>query len=104
VLFVSVITHKSHFDRLPDERGTRKPACAFECDTAKYRGRNFVQVGEEEDFLWEMTHKTTATPLWASDKWADGPERKIKYLPYPSAAETIFGFDYDDEPDPDPVS
>jgi hypothetical protein len=43
-----------------------------------------------------MNHKTTAIPLWATDMFADAqPERKIRYRPYPTAAETIFGFGYD---------
>jgi hypothetical protein len=65
---------------------TMKPACAPGGD-----------LESEEEFLWPMIHKTTATPLWASDRWSDGPERKIEYLPYPTAAETIFGFDFDDQ-------
>ena len=49
-----------------------------------------------------MNKKTTATPLWASDVDAEGPEHKIAYQPYPRADEAIFGFGYDIEP-PEPV-
>jgi hypothetical protein len=48
--------------------------------------------------LWLMQRKTTATPLWASDVDAEGPERKIAYKPYPRADEAIFGFGHDIEP------
>ena len=35
--------------------------------------------------LWPMKGKTTATPIWATDNWAEGPERKIAYQPFPEA-------------------
>jgi hypothetical protein len=79
-------------------------------DFAIYLDRNGWQItikgGEEglevdQDEFWPMIRKTTATPLWASDRWSDGPERKIKYRPHPSAVEDIFGFDFDAESDPD---
>jgi hypothetical protein len=50
------------------------------------------------EWLWPMDRKTDATPLWASDHCAEGPERKIAYQPYPRADEVIFGFGYDNEP------
>jgi hypothetical protein len=54
------------------------------------------------EWLWPMSRKTTATPLWASDDCAENPERKIAYQPYPRADEAIFGFGYDNEP-PEPA-
>ena len=57
---------------------------------------------ETGEWLWPMNRKTTATPLWASDDCAEGPERKIAYQPYPRADEAIFGFGYDNEP-PEPA-
>ena len=55
---------------------TMKPAC---------RG------GDKEEDLWPMKQKTTATPMWATDTYADDrPERKIRYRPYPTAVEMPF--------------
>jgi hypothetical protein len=50
--------------------------------------------------LWPMLQKTTATPLWASDRRSHGPKRKIKYLPHPTAVKEIFAFGFDDESNP----
>jgi hypothetical protein len=101
------------WDTEHEEADTRRLREAVGDDFAVYLDRNGWQItmksvrafgGEEglrveEEELWPMIRKTTATPLWASDRWSGGPERKIKYRPY-----TIFGFGYDDESDPDPVS
>jgi hypothetical protein len=41
--------------------------------------------------LWPMNQKTTATPVWATDKHCCSQrEEKIAYQPCPSAAEVIF--------------
>ena len=64
---------------------TMKPAC---------RG------GDKEEDLWPMKQKTTATPMWATDMYADDrPERKIRYRPYPTAVEAIFGYGFGDDSD-----
>ena len=48
------------------------------------------KVSSAED-LWPMNQKTTATPVWATDKHCCSQrEEKIAYQPCPSAAEVIF--------------
>jgi hypothetical protein len=71
-----------------------KPAC---------RPEDYDDPQQAWEALWPMYRQTTATPLWATDKFGVwGPERKIAYEPYPRADEAIFGFGYDDEP-PEPA-
>jgi hypothetical protein len=80
---------------------------AYADDFAIYLDRNGWEIrmkrpcrpGPEEndphawEALWPMYRQTTATPLWATDKFGVwGPKRKIAYEPYP-----------DDEP-PEPAS
>ena len=68
-------------------------------DVAIYLDRNGWHItmkpacrdGDKEEDLWPMKQKTTATPMWATDMYADDrPERKIRYRPYPTAVEMPF--------------
>ena len=68
-------------------------------DVAIYLDRNGWHItmkpacrdGDKEEDLWPMKQKTTATPMWATDMYADDrPERKIRYQPCPSAVEMPF--------------
>ena len=71
-----------------------KPECRnFKCSDPRRPD------GNVESDLWAMNQPSDATPLWATESPAHGPLRKISYRPYPSAAESIFGFDWETKPE-----
>jgi hypothetical protein len=93
------------WDTEHEEADSKRLIEAVGDDFAIYLDRNGWQITMKvtsdhavEEELWLMNHKTTAMPLWATDICADDrPERKIRYRPFPTAAEMIFGFGYDDK-------
>jgi hypothetical protein len=70
---------------------TMKPACRDGDKEEDITMKPACRDGDKEEDLWPMKQKTTATPMWATDMYADDrSERKIRYRPYPTAVEMPF--------------
>ena len=87
------------WDTEHEEADVNRLMKAVSDDVAIYLDRNGWHItmkpacrdGDKEEDLWPMKQKTTATPMWATDMYADDrPERKIRYQPCPSAVEMPF--------------
>ena len=87
------------WDTEHEEADVNRLMKAVSDDVAIYLDRNGWHItmkpacrdGDKEEDLWPMKQKTTATPMWATDTYADDrPERKIRYQPCPSAVEMPF--------------
>ena len=87
------------WDTEHEEADVNRLMKAVSDDVAIYLDRNGWHItmkpacrdGDKEEDLWPMKQKTTATPMWATDMYADDrSERKIRYRPYPTAVEMPF--------------